>query len=115
MECQKLLSEVRIREKGKGFQIDISVLGTDRVPVALELAFRSGGTLEKVQSVENIPEAYLLKDGFGTFQSGKQKIRFGPGRAEHQWTQLRGALDKLDAQSVYLTGFTPFEHQLTIE
>ncbi|MEM8969595.1 MAG: hypothetical protein AAGE93_24470, partial [Bacteroidota bacterium] len=114
-EVQKLLTEVRIREKGKGFQIDISVLGTDRVPVALELAFRSGGTLEKVQSVENIPEAYLLKDGFGTFQSGKQKIRFGPGRAEHQWTQLRGALDKLDAQSVYLTGFTPFEHQLTIE
>ncbi|WKN46216.1 hypothetical protein [Tunicatimonas pelagia] len=114
-EIQKLLTEVRIRETEKGFQIDVSVLGTDRVPVALELAFRSGGTLEKAQPVENIPEAYLLTEGFGTFQSGKQKIRFGPGRAEHQWTQLRGALDKLDAQSVYLTGFTPFEHQLTIE
>ncbi|MEO0332170.1 MAG: hypothetical protein AAF223_10865, partial [Bacteroidota bacterium] len=85
-EVQKLLTEVRIREKGKGFQIDISVLGTDRVPVALELAFRSGGTLEKVQAVENTPDAHLLEEGFGTFQSGKQKIRFGPGRAEHQWT-----------------------------
>ncbi|MEM9831533.1 MAG: hypothetical protein AAF944_12910 [Bacteroidota bacterium] len=114
-EVQKLLTEVRIRETGKGFQIDVSVLGTDRVPVALELAFRAGGTLENVQAVEGTPDAYLLKDGFGTFQSGKQKIRFGPGRAEHQWTQLRGALDKLEAQSVYLTGFTPFEHQLTIE
>ncbi|MGD1892193.1 MAG: hypothetical protein ACFB15_16595 [Cyclobacteriaceae bacterium] len=114
-EIQKLLTEVRIREAGKGFQIDISVLGTDRVPVAIELAFRQGGTLENVQNVENTEDAYLLEDGYGTFQSGKQKIRFGPGRAEHTWTQLRGALDKLDAQSVYLTGFTPFEHQLTIE
>jgi len=114
-EIQKLLTEVRIREAGKGFQIDISVLGTDRVPVAIELAFRQGGTLENVQAVEDTEDAYLLENGFGTFQSGKQKIRFGPGRAEHTWTQLRGALDKLDAQSVYLTGFTPFEHQLTIE
>ncbi|MGB3588117.1 MAG: hypothetical protein WBA23_16330 [Tunicatimonas sp.] len=114
-EVQKLVSEIRIREAGNGFQIDISVLGTDRVPVAIELAFRQEGTLEDVQELEDTPEAYLLEDGFGTFQSGKHKIRFGPGRNEHTWTQLRGALDKLDAQSVYLTGFTPFEHQLTIE
>jgi len=114
-EIQKLLTEVRIREAGQGFQVDISVLGTDRVPVAIELAFRQGGTLENVQAVANTEDAYLLEDGFGTFQSGKQKIRFGPGRTEHTWTQLRGALDKLAAQSVYLTGFTPFEHQLTIK
>ncbi len=114
-EIQKLLTEVRIREAGKGFQIDISILGTDRVPVAIELAFRKEGALEGVIAMEDTPDAYLLEDGFGTIQNGKYKIRFGPGRAEHQWVQLRGALDKLEAQSVYLTGFTPFEHQLTIE
>ena len=41
-------------------------------------------------------------------------IRFGPGRAEHTWTDLRGAQPKLDALSVYLTGFTPFRATLRI-
>nr|WKN38965.1 hypothetical protein K4G66_09650 [Tunicatimonas sp. TK19036] len=114
-EVQKLLSEIRIRETKNGFMLDITVIGTDRVPVAIELAFRAGSQLSGVRQVENKEDVYLLEDGYGTLQAGKNKIKFGPGRAEHQWTQLRGALDKMEAQSVYLTGFTPFEHQITIE
>ena len=44
---------------------------------------------------------------------GTDTITFGPGLREHAWTQLRGALPKLDADCVYFTGFTPFN--LTIE
>ncbi|MEQ9439795.1 MAG: hypothetical protein RIG62_12145 [Cyclobacteriaceae bacterium] len=114
-EVQKLLSEVRIRETSRGFQLDITVMGTDRVPVALELAFREGSQLKGVIPLEEEEGVFLLKEGHGTVQDGKHQIRFGPGRAEHQWTQLRGALPKLEAQSVYLTGFTPFEQQIIIE
>ena len=45
---------------------------------------------------------------------GDDRIEFGPGRSEHSWTQLRGALPKLQGDSVYLTGFTPFEFRLVL-
>jgi hypothetical protein len=45
---------------------------------------------------------------------GNDVISFGPGRTEHTWTQLRGALGKWDGQSVNLTGFTPFRFTLTL-
>ena len=113
-EVQKLLSEIRIRETESGFLLDISITGTDRVPVAVEMAFRKGSKLANVYKLEETEDAYLLEEGYGTLSEGDQQIRFGPGRAEHSWTQLRGALPKLEAQCVYLTGFTPFEQQIEI-
>lgn len=113
-EVQKFLSEVRIRESNTGFIIDISVTGTDRVPVALELAFRKGSKLSGVSKVKDEEDSYLLEEGYGTLKEGNSEIRFGPGKATHTWTQLRGALPKLEAQSVYITGMTPFEHQIEI-
>lgn len=113
-EVQKFLSEIRIRETSTGFLLDISVTGTDRVPVALEMAFRKGSKLSGVKKVEDIDDAYLLEEGYGTLREGDREIRFGPGKAKHSWTQLRGALPKLEAQSVYITGITPFEHQIEI-
>lgn len=113
-EVQKLLSEVRIRETENGFVLDISITGTDRVPVAVEMAFRKGSKLANVRKLEDTEDAYLLAEGYGTLSEGNHQIRFGPGRAEHSWTQLRGALPKLEAQSVYLTGFTPFEQQIEV-
>ncbi|MEK6476326.1 hypothetical protein WJR50_02290 [Catalinimonas sp. 4WD22] len=113
-EVQKFLSEIRIRETSTGFLLDISITGTDRVPVALEMAFRKGSKLSGVKKVEDTEEAYLLEEGYGTLKEGDSEIRFGPGKAEHSWTQLRGALPKLEAQCVYITGITPFEHQIEI-
>ncbi|MDF9800183.1 hypothetical protein OKW21_005446 [Catalinimonas alkaloidigena] len=113
-EVQKFLSEIRIRETNTGFMLDISVTGTDRVPVALEMAFRKGSKLSGVTKVEDTEEAYLLEDGYATLKEGDSEIRFGPGKAEHRWTQLRGALPKLEGQCVYITGITPFEHQIEI-
>ena len=42
------------------------------------------------------------------------QIEFGPGRVEHTYTQVRGAVPKWDGQCVYLTGTTPFEFTLKI-
>ena len=40
--------------------------------------------------------------------------QFGSGLVEHKAVQLRGALPPMDAPTVYVTGFTPFEHRITL-
>ena len=45
---------------------------------------------------------------------GNDTITFGPGVAEHRYVQIRGAEEKLDGPSVYLTAYTPFETTLKI-
>ena len=92
----------------------MDVAGTDRVPLAIELGFRRGGELAGVEPRRGTADAFLLREGTGEYRLGAEAIRFGPGRAEHTWTDLRGALPKLDALSVYLTGFTPFRATLRI-
>jgi hypothetical protein len=113
-EVQHLRSRVVVREAAGVFDVDFDVSGTDRVPLAIELGFRRGGELAGVAPVAGIPDAFLLREGTGEYRLGGERIRFGPGRAEHAWTDLRGALPKLEAQSVYLTGFTPFRATLRI-
>lgn len=111
---QTLDSVVEITEANGAFELDVAVGGTDEVPVAVELAFRHGGRLHGVEAVPGLQDAFLLKEGTGRYTLGADTITFGAGRAEHTWTQLRGALPKWDGQSVYLTGFTPFHLRLAI-
>jgi hypothetical protein len=113
-EVQSLVSRLVVRESAGAFEIDVDVAGTDRVPLAIELGFRRGGTLAGVEPLSGTPDAFLLREGTGEYRAGGETIRFGSGRAEHAWTDLRGALPKLDALSVYLTGFTPFRATLRI-
>lgn len=114
-EIQIYQAQAIIRETDEGFQVEIDISGTDHVPVAIEMAFRHGGTLTGVQTVKGIPDAYLLPEGTATYQYGKDQITFGTGQAEHTWTQLRGAQAKLDAMSVYVTGYTPFRWTLEVK
>lgn len=111
---QRLTSRVVISEESGRFRINLDLAGTDNVPVAVELAFRHGGRLEGVVPVVGVEDAFLLQSGAGRYRLGDDTISFGPGRAEHRWTQLRGALPKWDGQSVYLTGQTPFRISLDI-
>jgi hypothetical protein len=111
---QKLDSVVVITETKGRFEVVIDITGTADVPVAVELAFRRGGQLKGVEPVPNAGETFLLKNGFGQYSQGNQTIEFGPGQAEHTWTQLRGAQPKWDGLSVYLTGFAPFKITLKL-
>lgn len=111
---QTLDSVVTVEERDGGLVVDVTIEGTANVPAAIELAFRRGGRVEGVEPVPGIDEAFLLRAGTGRYTSGSETITFGPGRAEHTWTQLRGALPKWDGLSVYLTGLTPFRTQLRI-
>jgi hypothetical protein len=111
---QALDTVVTVEERDGGLVVDVVIEGTANVPTALELAFRRGGRLEGVDPVPGIADAFLLRAGTGRYTSGSDTITFGPGRAEHTWTQLRGALPKWDGLSVYLTGLTPFRTQVRI-
>ena len=111
---QKLEAVATFTETNGTFEVVLEINGTNDVPVAVELAFRHGGQLKGVEAVPNIGNAFLLRDGFGQYIHENQVIEFGPGRVDHTWTQLRGALPKWDGLSVYLTGFTPFKVALKI-
>jgi hypothetical protein len=111
----KLKAVVKIAEKENAvFEVNISVKGTDNVPIAVELGFNKGGKLEGVEKIDNYDDAYLLKDGYGKYTFNKNTIEFGPGFAKHSWIEIRGAQPKLTADSVYLTGYTPFDRTLKI-
>lgn len=117
-EVQKLLTTVTISEQANGVQARISISGTDGVPVALELIFRPGGTFTGVTAHPTRANAYLLT-GSGSYTVKKDTITFGseqasPGVPTHRNVQLRGALPAMDAPSVYVTGFTPYDHTIRL-
>lgn len=113
-EVQVLHTTIRISETSEGIKVDVDMNGTDRVPVALELIFRKGGNLSGVVSHPSRTDAYLFSGKEGSYTANGQSIKFGPGRSEHNNVQLRGGLPSIDAPSVYITAFTPFQHRLFI-
>ncbi len=113
-EVQSLNTRVVVSEENGRFEIEIRMTGCERVPVSVELGFRRRGNLSGVTPHPSIADAFLLSSGYGSYESGGETIEFGPGLSEHRYVQIRGALPKLDALSVYITGFTPFKHNLII-
>jgi hypothetical protein len=118
---QVLETNVTIHERDGGFEMEIDVSGPKQVEVVLELCFRKGGKLDHVVSSRS-DEDYFLQEGFGTYQVANDTIRFGPGKADH--TQIRRIDGELysthfgsikgKGNHVYLTGYTPFKHTITI-
>ena len=83
--------------------------------MSVELIFREGGEFKNVVPISTEKDAYLLKTAeVGTYTLQNDTLTFGPGLAEHKGTLLRGALPRLNAPTVYLTGFTPFKHTLRL-
>ena len=113
-EVQTLETKILIREIDNGMEIEISTTGTERVPAALEIIFRAGGSFKGVTKIEDTKDSWLLKDEKGTYTLGEDTISFGPGLALHRNIALRGSNPAMDAPSVYLTGFTPFKHTIRI-
>lgn len=113
-EIQYLDYTVKITEIKEGLAIDFDLSGTDGVPVSLELIFRPNGGLFGVEAHFAKPNAYELTGDSATYTQGTDIIHFGPGKIEHEAVQLRGALPPMEAPTVYITGFTPFKHRITL-
>ena len=113
-EAQTIAYQVSIKESGGKVSIEISIDGTEHIPVSCELSFRPGGKLSGVTRDMNAEDSYFLGNSMGAYTNGEDTIQFGPGIAEHKWAQMRGMLPKQDGQSVYITGYTPFKHHIEI-
>lgn len=113
-EIQKLETTVKIKEANNGLEIEINMIGTEGVPVSLELIFRAGGSFSGVTKSTKNDNAYLFSEQKGSYTVGNDSINFSSGKVEHKNIQLRGALPAMDAPTVYLTGFTPFRHILKL-
>jgi len=114
-ELCKLEQSALVTETANGFRVRLQAQGTAGVPVAVEVNLREGGTLEGCQPAPRVPDAWLLPAGHARYRLGGDEIRFGPGLGEHRYTQVRMAEPKLPGPSVYLTGYTPFDHSLLFE
>lgn len=113
-EKQTMNYEVVIEENNGVLTIEMSISGTDNVPVSCELNFRAGGLLSGVEVDEMAEDSYFLTSKEARYTVGNDEIVFGPGKVEHRWAQMRGMLPKQNGKSVYLTGYTPFLHKFTI-
>ncbi len=111
-EICRLEYRATVTETTSGFQVRLQAGGTHGVPVSVEINFGEGGHLEGCQPHPEVPQCWLLTEGFGIYRMGNHQLRFGPGRSEHRYVQVRGADPKLPGPSVYLTAFTPFDHTL---
>lgn len=115
-EVQRLRTTIRITPENGKARIKISVEGPENLPVTVELGFRSGGVLQNVSSKDGIENAYFIRNGeYATYEKNGNVIRVGPGAVAHKWTQLRGALPKLNGDCLYLTSYAPCELEFTIE
>ncbi len=112
----RLRSAVDLREVEDGFDLVLSVSGTERVPLAIEITMRPGGRLSGtgLLPVSGVSGAYFLREGYAVYEQADRHLRIGPGVRRHGWTQLRGAELRLDGLTLYLTDFTPLERTLEI-
>ncbi len=101
-----------ITETANGFRIQFAAKGTDNVPVAIEIGLRAGVEVSGASAVKGRSDAFLIGSGYATVKRGSDRIRIGPGLAQHAWVQVRGAEPKLPGTSLYLTAFAPFDHTL---
>lgn len=124
---RKLRTEITIAQEDGAYVLDIAIDGQDGVGVTLELAFRNDGVLSGVEPSSADPlghrpsQAWLLREGWGQFSVGDDVIEFGPGiyhaEPDRMWNgnvSWVGGRIAVVGQRVYLTGVTPFRHQLTI-
>ncbi|HMG90067.1 MAG TPA: hypothetical protein VK589_08400 [Chryseolinea sp.] len=115
-EIQTLSTKIYVTPDHGKVRIRVLVDGPENLPVSLELGFRTGGKLENVIPKKGIKDTYLIADGeFATYRNGDDKIKIGPGTGAHKWTQLRGALPKVQAECLYFTKYAPCEFEFTIE
>ena len=115
-EIQTLDTKIFITNRDGKVTVKVLMQGPENLPVSLELGFREGGKLSDVVKKEGVDAAYLIKNGgYATYSKDESWIKVGPGLNKHRTTQLRGALPKLQTESLYFTTFAPCEFEFTLE
>jgi hypothetical protein len=114
-EICKLEQSAIVTENRNGFTVRIQAHGTADVPLAVEVNLREGGNLDGAMKHPRVANAWLLPSGSAAYRVGRDSIRIGPGAGPHSYVEVRGAEPKLSGPSIYITGYTPFDHTLTFD
>lgn len=110
---------VTLTEQNGRNELLFDIKGFPGVLVSIEICFKEGGKLSGVTAMDN--GNHFLESGTGTYEYGNDKISFGPGTVAHKnitglegerYSTHFGSL-RTEGMHVYLTGVTPFVHQLT--
>lgn len=109
---------ISLHEDNGRNELTFLTTGSDKVPVTIELCFAANGKLSGVTDAGT--DNYFLEEGYGKYQVGTDVIEFGPGTSAHKYIQgLEGEIYSTHSGNlrtpglhVYLTGITPFEHNL---
>ncbi|EJL64839.1 hypothetical protein [Flavobacterium sp. CF136] len=117
---KKQVTVIEITEDNGTLNLDFKVDGPPNVEVTIEMCFKEGSNITGATLDEK--KNYFLKSGFGALSAGTDTIQFGPGKGEHlnienldseEYTYHQGSL-RTNGEHVYITGFTPFYHKMTI-
>jgi hypothetical protein len=117
---KKQITVIEITENNRALSLDFKVDGPPNVEVTIEMCFNEKSIVNGAITDEK--SNYFLKTGFGEVAEAGDSIKFGPGKCEHfnienleseQYTYHQGSL-RTNGEHVYITGFTPFHHQMTI-
>lgn len=117
---KKQVTVIEITEDNGTLNLDFKVDGPPNVEVTIEMCFKEGSGI--TGAVLDEKKNYFLKSGLGALSVGTDMIQFGPGKCEHlnienldseEYTYHQGSL-RTNGEHVYITGFTPFYHKMTI-
>lgn len=112
-EVCNLHYKATVTETPTGCNLRIEATGTDEVPLAIEINLREGVQITGAEKLGTPKDTWLLKSGHAEVSSGTDTIQIGPGRADHTYLDVRGARPRLEGPSLFLTGFTPFDHTIS--
>lgn len=117
---KKQVTVIEITENDGTLDLDFKVDGPPNVEVTIEMCFKEGSSI--TGAIMDEKKNYFLKSGLSALSAGGDTIQFGPGKCEHQnienldseeYTYHQGSL-RTNGEHVYITGFTPFHHKMTI-
>lgn len=117
---KKQVTVIEITENNGALSLDFKVDGPPNVEVTIEMCFNEKSIVNGATADEK--KNYFLKNGYGEVATAGDAIKFGPGKCEHlnvenleseEYTYHQGSL-RTNGEHVYITGFTPFRHQMTI-
>lgn len=117
---KKQTTVIEIEENNGALSLDFKVDGPPNVEITIEMCFKEG--IQVAGATLGEKGNYFLKSGTAQLSMGSDTINVGPGLAEHQnvnnldseeYTYHQGSL-RTDGVHVYITGFTPFHHKMTI-
>ena len=117
---KKQITVIEITEENGALSLDFKVDGPPNVEITIEMCFNEGSTI--TGTIQNDKKNYFLKSGFGELAITGDSIQFGPGKCEHfnvenldseEYTYHQGSL-RTSGEHVYITGFTPFHHKMTL-